>query len=124
MYIANRVFRSSGGWGFCFFVLEICHFARFQLQLKLISDKRNKFRIRGFSLGIADSIAKKSLECIQIATIPGDFDGMSDGPLDAAGGGLECLCHLGVEHLGDGIRVPDGPPGGASGQGVWRGICK
>ena len=28
---------------------------------------------------------------------------MSDGPLHSGRGGLECFCHLGVEHLGDGI---------------------
>ena len=108
MYIANRVFRSSGGWGFCF-VLEICYFAGLQLKLQFISNKGDKFRIRGFSFGIADGIAEKSLEGIQIASVPGDFDGMADGPLYSGRCGLECFRHLGVEHLGDGVRVPDGP---------------
>ena len=38
--------------------LEICHHRGFQLQLKLVRNQRNKFRIRGFSLGIAESIHK------------------------------------------------------------------
>ena len=73
------------------------------MQLQFVSDKGNKFGIRGFSLGIADGIAEKSLQCIQVASVPGDFDGMADGPLHTAGGGLECFRHLGVEYLGDGI---------------------
>ena len=103
------------------FVLEICHFRRLQLKLQFVSNKRNKFRVRGFSLGIADGIAKKSLQCIQIPSVPGYFDGMPDSPLHTAGCGLECLGHLGVQYLGDGVGVPYGPPGGASGQGRLAG---
>jgi hypothetical protein len=46
---------------------------------------------------------------------------MTDGSFDSAGGGLESLCHLRVEYLGDGVGVPYGPPGGASGQGRLAG---
>ena len=83
-------------------------FARFfrrPYRQKFVSDQGDKFWVRGFSLGIADRIAEKSLERIQIASVPGDFDGMADGTLHTAGGGLECFRHLGVEHLGDGIGV-------------------
>ena len=100
---------------------EIRNLRRLQLKLQFVSDKGNKFGIRGFSLGIADGIAEKSLQSIQVASVPGYFDGMADGPLHPAGGGLEGLCHLGVEYLGDGIGVPYGPPGGASGQGRLAG---
>ena len=79
------------------------------MEGQFISDKGYKFGIRGFPLGVADGIAEKSLQRIQIASVPGDFDGVADGSLHTAGGGLECLGHLGVEHLGDGVRVPDGP---------------
>ena len=89
--------------------LEICHFGGFQLKLKLIRDKRDKFGIRGFSLGIADGIAEKSLQSIQVASVPGYFDGVADSPLHAAGRGLEGLRHLGVEHLGDGVRGLSSP---------------
>ena len=85
--------------------LEIRHFAGLQLKLQLVSDKRNKLRIRGFSLGIADGIAEKSLQGIQIPSVPGYFDGMADGPFHSAGGGLEGFRHLGVQYLGDGIGV-------------------
>ena len=88
---------------------EMSNLRRLQLQLQLISDQGDKFRIRGFSLGIADGIAEKSLQSIQISSVPGHFDGMADGTLHSGRGGLECFRHLGVEYLGDGIRVPDGP---------------
>ena len=41
--------------------------------------------------------------------VPGYLDGVADGPLHPAGGSLEGLGHLGVEDLGNGVRVPDGP---------------
>ena len=86
---------------------EIGNLRRLQLKLQFVSDKRNKFRIRGLSLGIADGIAEKSLQRVQISSVPGDFDGVSDCTLYPAGCGLEGLGHLGVEYLGDGI---DGVP--------------
>ena len=84
---------------------EIGNLRRLQLKLQFVSDQGDKFGIRGFSLGIADGIAEKSLQSVQIPSVPGDFDGMSDGTLHAAGGGLECFRYLGVEHLGDGVGV-------------------
>ena len=75
------------------------------MELKLVCNKRNKLRIRRFSLGIADGIAEKSLKGIQIPSVPGDLDGMADGPLHSGRGGLECFCHLGVENFGDGVGV-------------------
>ena len=85
------------------------------MQLELISYKRNKFRIRRLALRIADGIAEKSLQSVQVASVPGYFDGMSDGPFHSAGGGLECLGHLRVQYLGDGVGVPCGPPEGPCG---------
>ena len=82
---------------------EIGNLGRLQLKLQFVSDKGDEFGIRGFTLGIADSIAEKSLQGIQIASVPGYFDGMADGPLHSAGGGLECLGDLRVQYLGDGI---------------------
>ena len=67
------------------FFSVIRHLGRLQLQLKLIRDKGDKLRIRGFSLGIADGIAEESLQGIQIATIPCHFDGVADGALHMAG---------------------------------------
>ena len=73
------------------------------MQLELVCDKRNKFGIGRLTFCIADRVPKETLKGIQIPSVPGDFDGMADGPLYSAGGGLEGLCHLGVEYLGDGI---------------------
>ena len=75
------------------------------MELKLICDKRNELRIRGFSLGIGNCVPKEPLEGVQIATIPGYFDGMTDCSFYAAGCGLECFRHLGVQDLGDGVGV-------------------
>ena len=91
------------------FCLEIRHFRGFQLKLKLVSYKRDEFRVGGFSLGIAHRVAEESLEGIQIAPVPGHFDGVPDCSLNTAGRGLECFRHLGVEYFGDSIRVPGGP---------------
>ena len=88
---------------------EIGNLGRLQLKLQFVSDKCNKFGIGGFSLGITDGIAEKSLQGIQIASVPGYFNGVTNGTLHTAGGGLECFCHLGVQYLGDGVRVPGGP---------------
>ena len=71
--------------------------------MKLVSDQCDKFRIRGFSLGIADGVAEEPLERIQVASVPGNFDGMADGTLHSGRGGLECLGHLRVQYLGDGV---------------------
>ena len=92
-------------------VSEIGNLAGLQLKLQFVSDQRNEFGIGGFSLGVADGIAEKSLKSIQIASVPGYFDGVADGTFDARRRGAECLGHLGVQYLGDGIGVPYGPPG-------------
>ena len=81
------------------------------MQGKLVCNKRNKFGLRGFSLGIADRIAEKSLQSVQIPSVPGDFNGVTDGSFHSARRGLECFRHLGVQYLGDGVGVPYGPPG-------------
>ena len=91
--------------------LKIGNLGRLQLQLELVCNQRNKFRISRFSLGIADSIPKESLQCIQVASVPGHFDGMADGTLHSGRGGLECFCQLRVQYLGDGVSLPDGKQG-------------
>ena len=98
---------------------EIRYLRRLQLKLQFVSDKGDELRIRGFSLGIADGIAEKSLQGIQIAPIPGYFDSVTDGPLDSAGRGLECLGDLGVQYLGDGVGVLI-----AHQRGVWMRFWK
>ena len=82
---------------------EIGNLAGLQLKLQFVCDQGDEFRIRGFSLGIADGVAEEPLQGVQIAPIPGDFNGMADGPFHSGWCGLECFCHLGVQYLGDGI---------------------
>ena len=82
---------------------EICHCGRLQLKLELVCDEGNKFGIRGFSFGIADRISKESLQSVQIASVPGHFDGVADSPLHTAGGSLEGFGDLWVQYLGDGV---------------------
>ena len=88
---------------------EIGNLRRLQLKLQFICNKGDKLGICGFSLGIADSIAEKSLQSIQVAPIPGYFDGVADGTFDARRRGAECLGNLGVQYLGDGIHGPVSP---------------
>ena len=83
---------------------EIGNLAGLELEGQFVCDKGDEFRIRGFSFGIADGIAEKSLQSIQITSVPGYFDGVADGSFHTAGGGLECFRHLGVEYLGDGVN--------------------
>ena len=41
---------------------EICCFGVFELELELVCDQRDEFRIGGFSLGAADGVAKEALQ--------------------------------------------------------------
>ena len=94
---------------------EIRNFAGLQLKLQFVSDKGDEFRIRGFALGVADGIAEETLEGIQVAPVPGHFDGVADGSLHSGRCSLDGFGHLGVQYLGDGIGVPYGPPGSLAG---------
>ena len=85
------------------------------MKLQFVSDQGDELRIGGFALCIADGVAEKSLQSIQVATVPCNLNGMADGSFHTGRCGLECFCHLGVEHLGDGVGVPYGPPGSLAG---------
>ena len=83
-----------------------------ELQLKPIRNQRNKLTIRGLALGVAHRVAKEALQGVEIAPIPGYLDGVANGTLHPAGGGLEGFGHLGVEDLGDGVRGLSAHAGG------------
>ena len=72
-----------------------------QLQLELVRNQGDELRIGGLALGVGYRIAEESLQGIQIPSVPGNLDGVADGPLHPAGGCPKGLCHLGVENLGD-----------------------
>ena len=89
--------------------LILRRFRALELQLELVRDQGNKLTIGGLSLGVTHGVAKEALQGVQIAPIPGNLDGVADGPLHSRRGGAEGLGNLGVKDLGDGVRVPDGP---------------
>ena len=83
---------------------EIRNLRRLQLKLQFVSNKGNKFGICGLALGIGNCVPKEPLKGIQVASVPGDFDGVADGTFHSGRRGLEGLCHLGVQYFGDGIH--------------------
>ena len=90
-------------------LLELRGFGGLELKLQFVRDKRDELGIRGFSLSVGNRIPKEPLQGIQVATVPGHFDGVTDRPFHSGRGGLECLCHLGVENLGNGVRGLSSP---------------
>ena len=83
-----------------------------ELQLKPIRNQRNKLTIRGLALGVAHGVAKEALQGVEIAPVPGDLDGVADGPFYPARCCLEGLRHLGVQDLRDGVRGLSAHAGG------------
>ena len=62
------------------FVLILGGLGGFELQLKPVRNQCNKLTIRRLPLGIAHRIAEEALQGVQISPIPGDLDGVADGP--------------------------------------------
>ena len=85
--------------------LELSRLGALELKLQFISNQGDELRIGGLSLGVGHCVAEEALQGVQIASVPGDFDGVPDGPLHPAGGGAEGLGYLRVEDLGDGVGV-------------------
>ena len=77
--------------------------AALELQLKPVCNQGDELTVGGLSLGIADGVAEEALQGIQVPPVPGHFDGVADGPLYPAGGGLESFGYLGIEDLGNGV---------------------
>ena len=74
--------------------LVIGHLLPLELKLGLVRNQGDELRIRGFSFGIADRVAEQSLQSVQIASVPGYFDGVADGLLHPVGHGQKCLDDL------------------------------
>ena len=94
------------------FVLILCRLGALELQLKPVCNQCDKLTIRRLPLGIAHGVAKEALQGVQVAPVPGHLDGVANGPLYPAWGGLEGFGHLGVEDLGDGVRGLSAHAGG------------
>ena len=75
-----------------------------ELKLELVRNERDELGIGGFSLGIGHGVAEEALEGIQIAPVPGYFDGVPNGSFNPGRSGLERLRHLWVQYLRDGVR--------------------
>ena len=90
--------------------LSVCqsvipHLGALELQLQPVGDQGDELGVCGLSFGIGHRIAEEALQGVQVPSVPGDFNGMANGPLHSRRRGLEGLCHLGVEHLGNGVGV-------------------
>ena len=79
----------------------------FQLELQAVSNQGDELTVGGLPLGIADGVAEEALQGVQVSPVPGYLDGVADGPLYPAGGGLEGFGYLGVEDLA-GLRPATG----------------
>ena len=88
---------------------EIAYLGTLELQLELVRNQGDELTIGGLALGVGHGVAEEPLEGVQITTIPSNLNGVANGPFYPAGCGAEVLGYLGVEHLGDGVRVPGGP---------------
>ena len=77
-----------------------------------VGDPGDELTIGGFPLGIADGIAEEALQGIQISSVPGDLDGVAEGPFYPAWRGLEGFGDLGIQNLGDGVRGLSAHAGG------------
>lgn len=73
--------------------------------MQLVRNEGDELRIGGLALGVTHCVTEEALQGVQIAPIPGDFDGVADGPFHSGWGGAEGFGHLGVEDLGDGVGV-------------------
>ena len=69
-------------------VSKIANFLALELKLQFVCDKGDEFRIGGFSFGIGHGIAEEPLEGIQIATVPGHLDGMTNRSLKPGWDGM------------------------------------
>ena len=95
--------------------LVIGHLLALELKLELVRNQGDELRIGGLALCVGHGVAEEALQGVQIAPIPGDFNGMADGTLHSGWGGAEGFGHLRVEHLGDGvnhIHIVDGDDNG------------
>ena len=53
---------------------------RLQLELQAVRDQSYELTVCGLPLGVAHGIAEEALQGVQISPVPGDFDGVADGP--------------------------------------------
>ena len=71
----------SGGW-----FSELGGVGALELQLQLVGDEGDEFRVGGLAFRVADGVAEEALEGVQVAPVPGHLNGMADGALDSLEG--------------------------------------
>ena len=71
------------------------------LHQQLVRHKRYKFAIGGLVVLAVDVVAEEGVEVLDLAPGPGHLDGVADGPLHLAGGGVEALGDARIQLLGD-----------------------
>ncbi|MNC66535.1 hypothetical protein D3C75_1169440 [compost metagenome] len=72
------------------------------LNPQLVGYHGNKFRVSRLGFGDINGIAEQVGDAVDVATGPGDFNRMADGPLYAGWSGLELLRDGRVERFGNG----------------------
>ena len=75
------------------------------IQPHLVGDHGDELRVRGLAPQVVDGVAEVAVEGIHIAPVPCHLDGVADGALHPAGGGIVFLGDLRLETLGDGVDV-------------------
>ena len=71
--------------------------------MELVRNEGDKLTIGGLSFGIGHRIAEEALQGVQVAPVPGYFNGVADCPLHSTWRGTEGFCDLRVQYLGDGV---------------------
>ena len=75
------------------------------IQPHLIGDHGDELTVGGLAAQVVDGVAEIRVQGIHIAPVPCHLDGVADGALHPAGGGVVFLGNLRVEALGDGVDV-------------------
>ena len=76
----------------------------FQVELELVGYHGDKLAVSRLAAGVLYGVAEVGVEHIDVAPVPSDLDGVTDGTLDARRSCFEGLCDRGIEQLRDGIH--------------------
>ena len=82
---------------------ELGHVLSLELKLQFVRNQGDELRIGGLAFCIGHGVTEEALEGIQIASVPGDLDGVTDSTFDTGWGGAEGFGYLGVQYFCDGV---------------------
>ena len=85
----------------CFCIGDIITLAylsarRLHADSQLVGNHGDKFRIGRLSSGVVYGVSEIGIEYLDIASVPRNFDGVTDCSLHARGGGIKLLRHAGI----------------------------